>query len=175
MTILMPEELVRAKQLMYNAKFEEALKIIENLEKKETLTPNDQLSTLSLKGRIYSYNEQYRNAVKIGGLLYELCQELGNLPKSIDALVLKSYTGDTTIALKLILEAEKVLNSIEGIPNLDLSMQRVEILSRKSRLHFHMGKLDSAVESAKQCLFSLEKRGKKLEIGSNFHHFGYIY
>ena len=87
----MPEELLRAEQLMYNAKFEEALKIIENLEKKETLTPNDQLSTLSLKGRIYSYNEQYRDAVKIGGLLYELCQELGNKHESINALIFKSY------------------------------------------------------------------------------------
>lgn len=175
MTIFMPEELVRAEQLMYNAKFEEALKIIENLEKKKTLTPNDQLSTLSLKGRIYFYNEQYRDAVKIGGLLYELSQEFGSLPESIYALVLKSYIGDTTIALKIILEAEKVFNSIEGTPNLDLSTQRMEILSRKSWLHFHKGNLDKAIESAKQCLSLLKKRDNKLEIGSSFYLFGYIY
>ena len=48
-----PEELIRVEQLIYKPKFNEALKIIENSEKKGTLTQKDTLSALIMKGLLF--------------------------------------------------------------------------------------------------------------------------
>lgn len=53
MTKLLPKELARAKELMDQAKLYEALKIIENFAKGESLALKDQLSSLLIKGRVY--------------------------------------------------------------------------------------------------------------------------
>ena len=171
----MPEELVRVEKLINQANLEEALEIIENFEKKETLTHEDQLATLLLKGRIYSYNDQYRDAVKIGEIAYKMSQKLGRLLESIDALVLRSYIGDIDKALELILEAEKLLNSLTGKSTSDLSIQSANILSRKSWLYFYKMDLNTSLESNRQCLSLLKKRGNRFEIASNFLIGGYIY
>ena len=47
------EELNHDNTLIREGKFQEALEITDNLEKKSTLAPGDQLSLLILKGRIY--------------------------------------------------------------------------------------------------------------------------
>ena len=46
MTKLLPKELAQAKELMDQAKFGEALEIVETFEKGESLAPEDKLSAL---------------------------------------------------------------------------------------------------------------------------------
>ena len=54
MPLQLLEELAQAKELIDQARFGEALEIIEKLEKVESLSPEDQLSALLIKGRIYN-------------------------------------------------------------------------------------------------------------------------
>jgi len=53
MTKPLPKELTHARELMDQAKIEEALKIIEQFEKDESLSPKDRLSAFLIKGKIY--------------------------------------------------------------------------------------------------------------------------
>ena len=52
MTILLPKELTHARELIDQAKFGDALEIIENFENAESLSPEDQLSVLLIKAKI---------------------------------------------------------------------------------------------------------------------------
>ena len=49
MSILLPEELTRARKLMYQARFGEALEITESFEKNKMLSAEDQVSVLLIK------------------------------------------------------------------------------------------------------------------------------
>ena len=70
-------ELDNAKKLMGQGKYEEALALISNFEKKEGLSSKDKLSSLILKGKIYTYSQHYEDAVKVGELAYQMSQERG--------------------------------------------------------------------------------------------------
>ena len=113
MTDSRPEQLIHAEELIYNGKVEEALEIVINFEKMSKITPKDRLSALLLKGSIYNFTHQHKKAVEVGGLAYSMSQELGLVPESIEALLIKAWMlrlGKVGEALKLILEAEKVRN-----------------------------------------------------------------
>jgi len=77
-----PDELVRAEELMHNGKLEEAFEKVSNFEKKSGLTHEDQLSALLIKGWLYVYKLQYKEAVDIGERAYELCKEIELISES---------------------------------------------------------------------------------------------
>ena len=134
MTDPRPRELLLVEQLINEAKFEDALKTIENFEKKESLTPEDQLSMLLLKGRIYAYNAQIKDAVKVGEQTYLMSLKLGLVSESIDALFLKAYMmflGGSDKALEFILEAEKKINSLADKSSSNIPRQKGEFLYLK--------------------------------------------
>ena len=83
MTKLLPKELAHARELMDQAKFGEALEIIENFENGESLLPEDQLSALLIKARIYRHTQQYEKGVKISERAYQMSQDLGLVSESI--------------------------------------------------------------------------------------------
>jgi tetratricopeptide (TPR) repeat protein len=112
-----PKQLIRAEELYYNGKVEEALEIVENFEKTSELTQKDQLSALLLKGIIYCLIHDYKKAIEIGERAYPMSQELGLVPESIEALSLKAQIFWYGISyfnkfITLFLEAEKLLNSL---------------------------------------------------------------
>ena len=85
-----PEQLIRAEELYYNGKVDEALEIVENFEKISELTQKDQLSALLLKGNIFCVTHEFIKAIDIGEDVYPISQELGLVPESIEALSLKA-------------------------------------------------------------------------------------
>ena len=129
-----PKELLQAELLMYKAKFNEALEILSSFEKRGKNILIDQLSSLILKGRIFNYIEQYKEAVEVGELAYQLSQKLGKVPDIIDALLIKShviYFGKLEDALDLISEAKILLNSI-SIDTSEITRQKSDFLLIKS-------------------------------------------
>ena len=85
-----PEELIRAENLMYDGKVEEAFEIVINFEKRSELTPKDQLSALLLRGLIHFFRVQLKDVINVGEIAYPMSQELGLIPESIEALLLKA-------------------------------------------------------------------------------------
>lgn len=85
-----PEQLIRAEELMYNGKGEEALEIVLNFEKRSDLTPKNKLTALLLRGWIYRLNLHLKEAVDVGELGYSMSKELGLIPESVEALLLRA-------------------------------------------------------------------------------------
>ncbi|KKK95550.1 hypothetical protein LCGC14_2671700, partial [marine sediment metagenome] len=115
MTKLLPKELAHARELMDQAKFGEALEIIENFESVKTITPDDQLSALLIKAWIYAYTQQFEKQIEISERAYKISQALGLMPESIEALIGKAFIafiGDLDKASTYVTEAERLLKSL---------------------------------------------------------------
>ena len=152
---LLQEELSHIYQLIYKAKFNEALNFFEYLEQKGEKKSKDELSCLILKGRIYCYMGKYKLAFNIGELGYQLSQKLGHTLESIEALVIKAHTvylWNTDEAFNCVIKAEKLINSIKDVIGSDISRQQAEIFLIKSLICHYKGDLNEAMDLAKQCL-----------------------
>jgi len=163
-----PEQLILAEELVYNGKVEEALEIVMNFEKKGELTPKDQLSALLLKGNVYVYNQQMKDAVKVGELAYSMSQELGLVPESIDALSLMAqmwFLGNVDKALKLILEAEKLLNSLSDESSANISKLKYYLAYTKSCIYLSKSDINIALDLALEALTLGEKIKNNVMVG----------
>lgn len=178
MTEQQPKELTHASQLMREGKYKKALETIINFEKEGAFTPREQLSALLLKGRIYSRNHQYEDAVKVAELAYQVSQKLGIVSESISALILEAQTvflGKFEKALQVISEAEKLLNSLPEDSSPNVSRQRVNILYMKAWIFYFTGVLNEGLEIALQCLALRKKTGNRIGVSYTLILIGYIY
>ena len=175
---LLPKELTQARDLLEQAKFDEALEIIKKYEKQESLTKEDQLSVLLTKGGLYLYKQRTRKALQIYEVAYQISQDLGLVPETIRALIGKAYVGfigNLDKASNYIEDAERKLNTIVEDPSTE--KLRRDLLFIKSWTLFLKSKMKDAVESARECLRLTEevKLGNKLDLAATYSLFGWIY
>ncbi|MHA2325113.1 MAG: tetratricopeptide repeat protein [Promethearchaeota archaeon] len=171
-----PKEIIRAKELLQEAKFDEALEIIEQFENFESPSPENQLSALLLKGKIYQYKGRYKKMVNISERAYQMSQKLGFISETIDALCLKAHIAHLRRQeddLEYILEAEQLIDTYSGKSGSVLPRQRANILYTKSWIFYHSGEdFDHTLEIALQCLAIREKLGEKLDISYSLFQIG---
>ncbi|MFW9874841.1 MAG: tetratricopeptide repeat protein [Candidatus Thorarchaeota archaeon] len=171
------KELTHARELCVQAKFGEALEIIEKLENSEPLSQEDLLSALLIKGNIYVYNQVYEKAVNSFEHAYQISQSLGLVHESVKALIGKAFIGfigDLDNASTYIMDAEKRLNSLAD----DSSKGKVrrDLLFIKIWIHLLKGDLNKAVKSGKKCLRLVkeEKIGDKLDLARIYYLLGWL-
>jgi len=177
MSKLFPKELVHARELMDQAKLDETLEIIENIEKSESLSPKDQLSALLIKGSVYLYKGHTRKALRTYEVSYQMSQELGLVSESVSALIGKAnitFMGDQDKASTYVLDAEKRLKTLADDPS--IGMLRRNLLLIKSWIFDSKGNYNEAAESAEECLrlTEEEKLGNQLDLAWIFLLLGYI-
>ncbi|MHA2325950.1 MAG: tetratricopeptide repeat protein, partial [Promethearchaeota archaeon] len=173
-----PKDLRYAENLRREGKFQEALKVINNIEKKGTLTPKDQLTLLILKGKIYTLFQNYIESVKVGEITYKLSQGLESAPDMIMALLFKAngvFLRQSDEALNFLLEAEELLGSLKDASPTFISRQKANILFRKSWAYYYKGEFNKAFEAATECLKINEKFDRKSDIAYTLQIIGFIY
>ncbi|MFW9824294.1 MAG: tetratricopeptide repeat protein, partial [Candidatus Thorarchaeota archaeon] len=178
----MPEpahnDLRRAESLRREGKLQEALEVINKIEKKGDLTPGDRLSLLISKGKILTVYQRHAESIQVGELAYQLSQALGRVEDSIFALQFKAnklFLGEPNVALDYLLEAEKLLNSLTDVSPSFLSRQRANILYRRAWANSSKGDSDTALETALECLELRKKFGRKIDIAYIYELLSYIY
>ncbi|MHA2180356.1 MAG: tetratricopeptide repeat protein [Promethearchaeota archaeon] len=170
-----PEELIRVSELIDQVSFEEALEIIEELEKDESLSPKDQVSVILMKGRIYHYSNQFEKQVKVYRSAYQISRNLGMVPESIEALIGRAFivfTGDFIKAPIYVKKAEKILNSLAYGPI--MKILRRKLLFIKSWILPFTGAVDEAVECAKEALKLAEEEHDKLGLSTIYNRLGWL-
>jgi tetratricopeptide (TPR) repeat protein len=175
MTKLLPKELAYASELMDQAKLGEALEIIENFEDTTSLSPEDQLSALLLKSMIYGFSLNHEKRVECSERAYQLSQDLGLVPESIEALIGKAsiaFIGNLDKATNYITDAERRLSSLAN--DSSSSLLRRNLLMIKSWTLLLRFNLDGAAESALECLKLSREQENKLYLGSACELLGYI-
>jgi len=198
MTKLLPKELVQAREFMDQAKLDEALEIIEQFEKTGSLSSEDQLSALLMKGRVYLYKQRTRKALQCFEGAYQMSQDLELVAESISALIGKAYIlpyhvamdilltrrrmtaqegvelGDLGNASSYVTDAEERLKTLADDPS--TVMLRRNLLLIKSWIFFFKGNFNGAAELAQECLkLTIEKKlGNKLDLAITFLLLGWI-
>ncbi|MHA2040183.1 MAG: hypothetical protein ACW98X_27600 [Promethearchaeota archaeon] len=172
------EELENAEKLIYEAKFEEAFIILEDFEKKENISPKDSVSILNLKGTIYTLNAEFDKCAKVGRRAYRLAQKHDMVLESIPSLLFSAnvlFLGKADKALKILLECEKLIDSLEDDTSLDILKHKGYLFLLKSWYYLFKNDFDSALEFADKSLILRKKNGTKLEIAFNYLLFGQLY
>ena len=177
MSKLLPKELIHASELIDQAKFEEALEIIENFENIESLQPEDQLSALLLKAMIYTYNQEFEKRLEISEHAYQMSQDLGLIAESVEALIGKAiiaFLGDLDKASTYIIDAERGLYSLADNPS--TRMLKSQLLLAKSWILYFKGNINGAAELAQEGLKLIkeEKIGNKLDLANYYIVLGHI-
>ncbi|MFX1523406.1 MAG: tetratricopeptide repeat protein [Promethearchaeota archaeon] len=172
-----PKDLRYAENLRREGRFQEALEVIESLEKKGGLIPADQLSLLILKGKILNSFQQHVETIRIGELAYNLSQSLGRTNETITSLLFKAnslFLGQYDNALKNLSEAEYLLKSLSDASPSYLDRQKKNILFRRAWAHLFKGEYVDAFKEALECLELQEKFGNKNEIAYTLQMLGDI-
>ncbi len=156
----MPEELVRAEQLIFEGKEEEALEIITNFEKKDNLTPEERLSSLILKGwMVSSYTD------KVGETTYQMSQKLGKDYESVEALILNAseslFNSKFDKAKDLLIKAENLFSSLTDISSTEISKLKAHLLEAGSLIYLLTNEYTKGLKSATQCLRLWKRLGNK--------------
>ncbi|MFX1345222.1 MAG: tetratricopeptide repeat protein [Promethearchaeota archaeon] len=172
-----PKDLRYAENLRREGKFQEALGVIDSMEKKGGLIPADQLSLLILKGKILNSFQQYMETIRVGELAYNLSQSLGRTNETITSLLFKAnslFLGQYDNALKNLSEAEDLLKSFSDASPSYLDRQKKNILFRRAWAHLFKGEYADAFKEALECLELQEKFGNKNEIAYTLQMLGNI-
>ncbi|MFW9895307.1 MAG: tetratricopeptide repeat protein, partial [Candidatus Thorarchaeota archaeon] len=169
----MSEELVRAEQLIFEAKEEEALELITTFEKKEDLSPEDKLSSLILKGWTV------KNKERVGETAYKISRELGKHYESVEALILRAsdnlWGSQFDKAKEFIMEAENLYNSINDKSSLEMSKLKARLLDAGAFIYFLTNDYAKGLKSATRCLRLWKKLENKSGIISMQLLFGYTH
>ncbi|MFW9822005.1 MAG: tetratricopeptide repeat protein [Candidatus Thorarchaeota archaeon] len=173
-----PKDLRLAENLRREGKFQEALEVINDIEKRGMLTPKDQLSLLISKGKIFTLYQNYAESIKVGEITYQLSTGLESVPDTIMALIFKAncvYLRQSDEALNYLLEAEELLNSLNDVSPSYISRQNSNILFRKAWAYYYKNDLHNALEKAQKCFKIYEMFGNKSGMGYTFQLIGMIY
>jgi tetratricopeptide (TPR) repeat protein len=173
-----PKDLRYAENLRREGKLQEALEVVNKIEKKGTFSPTDNLALLISKGKILTVSQRYRETIRVGKLTYRLSQSLGKTNEMITSLLFRAnsvFLGQADKALKYLLEAENLHNTLSDVSPAYLNRQKKNILFLKSWSYFYKNNFNEALESAMECLKLQQKLGGKSEIAYTLQLLGDAY
>jgi tetratricopeptide (TPR) repeat protein len=173
----LPEELARARELTDQGRFDEALEIVEKSEKVRSLSPEDKLSTLLIKGRLQRYNLIFTpsESLRLAEEAYQISQKLGLKPESIEALIrLSWFEEDLDKKTAYINDAETRLKSLTDEPYVPIL--RKELLLCKSDIQLVKRNLNKSAKLAQESLklIMVEKIGNKMDLAEIYVRIGWI-
>jgi len=153
---LKAKELTRAKQLMRESKFVEALQILNELEKKEVLSLQEQFDYHHLKGSLLFEQGFMDEALKYAELAYNESRKLKNNLLTLDTIFTKinifRYSGRRIDALKNINKAEELLNILNQISSIQFKEKKAYIRYLKSFIYYQEGDLNKAIKHGQKGL-----------------------
>ncbi|MFX1420256.1 MAG: tetratricopeptide repeat protein [Promethearchaeota archaeon] len=145
MADLLIKELKHAKELNKKGNFEEALQVVNNLEKREGFTKGDLLSLLLLKSSILLELRHLRDAQDLADKVLQQSEQLNDFKKSIDALNIKAWAyrrvGKLDEALDAIDRADGIIKAQFHEPDKKVQEKQASLYLIKGSIFFARGNL----------------------------------
>jgi len=178
------KELSKAELLRNEGKFLEALEIIKRIEKKEDLTPQDQLSSHVLKCTLLNKLGFHEDALRLAEKTYKEADKLGNPLKLIEVSIEMAeafvYTIKFNESLEVIAKCEKIYNTI-FLETATVERNRIKsaiaLIKAHNIVDNYMEKqdLERGLEILKYGLALQKKLDNKHEIARFYQEIGRIY
>ena len=176
MSIPRPEELIKADLLKSEGKYSEALKVVEDFERKESLSPKEQLWALIEKGYIYSLLGWTNYCVEVGERSLKLTEKYDMVLESIHARIFMAHSiyslqkfSRAKRANRLIRKSERLIKQFEDNTSLEIINIKGSIYRLKSWYSSFTGDGKGALKSAEKCLFFRKKVGNKIAIVDSYY------
>ncbi|MFX0026429.1 MAG: tetratricopeptide repeat protein [Candidatus Hermodarchaeota archaeon] len=173
------KEVIQARKLFEEGKFEKAFSLIKKFEGKKTLIPMDQLSCNLLKSSILNRFGNYEKSLKFAEKAYQESQELKNNLSMIDALLnmawALSFLGDLEKVLDLTTQSEDILRTLNEISIKEHEKIEADIAFIKAQVYWFKGNVDRGLEYANRSLKLREKTGYKYEIVESLYRVSSFY
>ncbi len=173
------KELKDAQQLKNEEKYQEALNIITEYEKKKDNKPEVQILGFILKADIYRILGHYNNAIRIADEAFEISQKLKNKQQEFDSLKIKIQTlidDHRPIKTKELLDQLiNIFQSLKNISGSELMRKEADLAYIKGRIYFENGDYNQAEEYFKNSLEFREKIGDKAEIAEILVYISYVF
>ncbi|MFX1534732.1 MAG: tetratricopeptide repeat protein [Promethearchaeota archaeon] len=198
-----PNGIVQVEKLLYEGKFNEALQIVNTVEKDNTLTTDDRLTCQLLKGTLLNKQGKFEEALQIANKVLQESQSLGKALQTIDAVFIMAdayiVLGRFNEALETLLQGEKTLKRVRQKESSKSILRRFfsfrqaekvdkkkespeEIGRRKARLLYHKGviymrkgDLEQASDYHQEGLALQKEFGDKQDISLSLNNIGIIY
>jgi tetratricopeptide (TPR) repeat protein len=166
-----PKELIQAEKLIEKGEFDKAKKLLIIFEKKKRIHNFDKLSCYYLRGQLLIWQGQYDKVINLSDEMYSLSRLHDYNLQSIDALILISYVyiyqNNDDKALKIMEEAEKLLNEISQESTNTLLQREAHFLYCHGLIYFHKGDVVRSLEYLERSATIRKKIGKKQEIAQS--------
>ncbi|MFX0080906.1 MAG: tetratricopeptide repeat protein [Candidatus Hodarchaeota archaeon] len=148
------EKLLFGTTLRLTGKYQEALDLVNNIEKNEELTPEERVEFMIFKGGLYIDLSKFNDALNIAEQVYQYSKEMGNKLRILDAWNIKAlslfYLFKYKEFVELLIEFEKLFNTLIGVPPRELTRRKGMLMAGKAGLHVIKGQINIAIKYQKK-------------------------
>jgi len=175
----MNEELIRAEKFIKDGKYNNALEIIRNFEKRVEQNPQDNVACHLLECEILYQQGLFEDLLKIAEKTYDESLRLGPNLLSVDTLMWKAraliFLFKMSKVSDIIKQGEELLESLTQEIQTDYKRCEALIAHTKGN-YFYFGKNDvnQAVEQFEHNLTLQEKFGTKEDLATAYIHLGWV-
>jgi tetratricopeptide (TPR) repeat protein len=168
MSELEPKELVNAKELIENGRFSEASQVLKDFGERKDLSHYEQICYYILMGFLSDKLKDGEKLLDYAEKAYHASLGQKDSLQLVDAYLLKSMANFSVYkyeeALTLLLQSEKILNTLNLKTSKEPIKRQAEISCRRANIYFMMREFDKALENAEQTLMLNKELNLKLGI-----------
>jgi tetratricopeptide (TPR) repeat protein len=174
-----PKELIRARELIEEAKFDKALQITEKFGEKKELSLHEQISYYLLKILLAGFNFDFKEYIKYANKAYQESQKLESSLQLLDVYIHMSVALNMQQKLneaeEFVVKSEALLDMLNREPLKEIIKRKHLIAWSKSYHYFQKDEQEKALKYAERCLALREKLNLKASIALSLHRLGDIY
>ncbi|MHA1883586.1 MAG: tetratricopeptide repeat protein [Promethearchaeota archaeon] len=165
MTYLEPKELIQARQLIEECKFDEANRLIENFEEGKGHSLHSIILSQFLKCDLLFFRGYHTEVIKLAEQTYKKSLGLGKNILSVDILLVMAHSltllFQTDKAYDVIKQGEKLLKSLTFEKPADFKQREARIAFLKGTVNTQKGNIDHAIKQFDLSLSLREELGVK--------------
>ena len=167
------------QKLLNVGKFQEGLKYIENLEKNDNISPEDQINLDIFKGHFKNKLELFTEAIEIAQNIKKKTVEMGDLLHTFDANLIineaKYRNGTLEKKTKTIIENEELLGKmLLKYPKKGSIREGIHV-SMISNLQYQNGELEVGLKTANRAYEIIKLYGNRQEKAEILNKIGVLY
>ena len=144
------DRLAKAEQLICVGSFEDALQVVDELDKKIDPASMDHLTCKLLRGTILNKLGRFEDALAVADRFLLDNDVLGDHIQIVDALIVQASAlwrlGRFDESLKVIEYGENLLQKLTSPESLDIARRQGALFSRKGTIFQDKGESDQALE-----------------------------
>ncbi|KKN21428.1 hypothetical protein LCGC14_0925490 [marine sediment metagenome] len=156
-----PEELLRAEQLIDDAKVNEARELLNNFERNEGLTLRDEVASHILRADLLFQQGRYEESFTLAEQAYDMSLELEKNILSVDCLILMAdalfFLGKPDKLNDIIKQGEELLKNLTQVSSLEYMKREASLAFNKGTFYITSTEINLYLNSFKQGLELVEK------------------